>query len=230
MIRSLVESADTGGGPTWNRVLCTRNLPLSESPGVSPRFHSSGNWAPENSHHGHTAPDEAGQGGGSPRRELPAAMPGWDGRSRGCRARGSCAQGQRGHPPPASLPCMLPTSLAFKARRAGEGPGPRELRQEARVPSPTRNGGATSGRLSMPGPPGDAPVPCCRRRSIASSWYSVCSLPALLLRWRGCPQSCLPHHSQGPARCPAVQMLGQCEQGGVLALQQTLPVSADTGG
>ena len=157
---------------------------------------------PENSHHGHTAPDEAGQVGGSPRRELPAAMPRWDGCSRGCQVRGSCAAGQRGHPPPASLPCMLPTSLVFKGRRAGEGPGPCELHQRPEFRAPLVTGGATSGRLSVPGPPGDAPVPCRRRRSIASSWHSVCSLPALLLRWHGCPQSCLPHHSQGPARCP----------------------------
>lgn len=128
--------------------------------------------------------------------------------------------------------CRVCSPPAWRSKRGGQerALGPASCARRPEFRAPLVMGGATSGRLSMPGPPGDAPVPCCRRRSIASSWYSVCSLPALLLRWRGCPQSCLPHHSQGPARCPAVQMLGQCEQGGVLALQQTLPVSADTGG
>ena len=53
---------------------------------------------------------------------------------------GEPCSGAMGPPPPACLPCVPPSSLAFKGRRAGEGPGPWKLHQEARLLSPTRNG------------------------------------------------------------------------------------------
>ena len=108
---------------------------------------------------------------------------------------GSCALGQRGHPPPACLPCVPPSSLAFKGRRAGGGPGPWKLHQEARVLSPTRNRRSNLRTPVRAWPARGCSCSCRCRCSTASSIFCVLAAgPAPPMAWMSpdLPPSSLP--------------------------------------
>lgn len=206
LIRSLVESANTGGAPPGTECFAHATSLFLRVLGCHPDFTAQEIGPQRSSSWSHESPMRPARGRRSHGGNYLQPCPGWDG-PRKVPSRGSCAQGPRAtlHLPACRVCSHQPGVQSGEG--LGEGPGPRAA-PGGPSSSPTRNGRCNLRPSVMPGPPGDAPVPCCRRRS-ARQLLVFCALcqPCSSDGRSDCPQSCLPHSLPGPSPVPAVQML-----------------------